>query len=166
MLGPGLAGDGLDLDGSDGLTLPDPLALVTPATQKTISLWIKPPPLEGKTDTQIRTLIANGNFQLQLYRNGNLELFQPTGPLPGNGVINDQWNQVVVVFDTSQAAIYVNGQWLKDDSGSTNLGGENLLFGHHPTLPGFQGAMDQVEIFNRGLSAAEILAAYQAGVTQ
>ena len=164
-LGEGLHGAGMNLTGNGGLTLPDPFALVTPATQKTISLWIKPPPLAGKSDNQVRSLVANGNFQLQIQRDGNPVLFQSPPPFSSKVAVNGQWNHVAVVFHTTQATIYINGSSLRTEIGSTDLTGENLLFGHHGSLPDFQGAMDEIEIFNRGLSAAEILTLYQAGVT-
>jgi hypothetical protein len=84
-------------------------------------------------------------------------------------IINiDEWTQVVVTIDEANqvAKIYQNGIYINQDTsftlpdtsaadfivGSAGVGGRY-----------FNGAIDGVKIYNRALSAEEVLADYEAG---
>lgn len=75
---------------------------------------------------------------------------------------NDQWTHVVGVYDGNAVKTYVNG----DLSGSYSISG-NLVFNTDDLLLGrradgfyFNGSIDDVQIYNRALSADEITALY------
>src|SRR5206468_1484793 len=77
------------------------------------------------------------------------------------------WQHVAAVYDGSNYLIYVNGVV---QSGSPFLDQDNEAAGPGSKIGSdnqieepFDGLIDEVEIFNRALSAAEILAIYNAG---
>jgi len=75
------------------------------------------------------------------------------------------WTHVAVVYQNEQPSLYVNGQWVRTGQTSlrsfvypsTDLGGDPSGYGY------FAGLLDEVAIFNRPLSPAEVLAIYNAG---
>ncbi|MFC4991912.1 LamG-like jellyroll fold domain-containing protein [Rubritalea tangerina] len=80
----------------------------------------------------------------------------------------DQWTQLAISFDSQSLHLYLNGALAK--SHSLNLtapiaetGG--LIIGGHRAGTGrnFDGLIDEVAIWNRSLTAAEILSLYGAG---
>jgi uncharacterized protein (TIGR03437 family) len=96
----------------------------------------------------------------------------PTNVIPGDG----NWHLVGMVFDGSLTQFYVDGVAV---SSTTNKSGANIVYSsidtdttrplrlgvhwNNDTALKFSGDMDEVEIFNRVLTAAEMLALYQAG---
>jgi len=81
-------------------------------------------------------------------------------------LLDNQWHYVVGTYDNSFIRIYVDGSL----QGSTALSGninniiDNVLIGRRPEGEFFNGLMDEVMIFNRALSPAEINASYNAGL--
>src|SRR5205814_10554500 len=86
---------------------------------------------------------------------------------PANGIIaGPQYYHVVVVYDGSQGYIYVNGQLANSGTptGFVPNDGANFTIGARSDRRcQFQGADDAVAIYTDALSAATILAHYQAG---
>ena len=75
---------------------------------------------------------------------------------------------IVVIFNTltSKASLYINGNFISDSSsfGAATLG--VAAIGKYPTssyLYPFQGIIDEVHIYNRALSQAEIKADFNGG---
>jgi hypothetical protein len=88
--------------------------------------------------------------------------YSPTGIIQ-TGV----WYHVAGTFDGTLAQIYVNGQLVGSQrSGSLTYSGQSRLrIGNNPDgALWFNGVIDEVKIYNRALSAAEILAEYTAGL--
>ena len=78
------------------------------------------------------------------------------------------WYHVAVVKDSAGFSIYVNG--ILEDSGSPlpdflDSNSANLVIGSYRSFEGanLNGLVDEVEIYNRALSAAEIQRIYNAG---
>jgi hypothetical protein len=94
---------------------------------------------------------------------------------PGGLVVSNQWNHVAMTFDYSKqtAVLYVNGL----AAGSNTSSGAFLPVTSVPVNLGYRppgssdglagtrhlGGLDEVSIYNRALSAAELLAIYNAG---
>jgi len=77
------------------------------------------------------------------------------------------WQHVAAVFDGSNYLIYVNGvvQSGAVQADAIVSGGADYTIGAFPGgSDPFNGLIDEVQIFNRALSAAEIQAIYNAGV--
>ncbi|MCW3840688.1 LamG domain-containing protein [Micromonospora yasonensis] len=78
-----------------------------------------------------------------------------------------EWHQVVGTFDGQRVAVYVDGVLSGTTAARGSLGpapGTNLIVGADPVDPEsrFTGAVDEVRLYNRSLSAAEIADLYAA----
>ena len=87
--------------------------------------------------------------------------------LRGNTPINDgNWHHVVMTYNGSHLSVYRNG--ILDAtplavSGSINIDLRPLNIGHYAGTNGhFRGSIDEVRIYNRALSAAEVMANFNA----
>ncbi|MDI6891269.1 MAG: LamG domain-containing protein, partial [Thermodesulfovibrionales bacterium] len=84
-----------------------------------------------------------------------------------SGAIASGWNHIVLTYDkdaggTDEIRLYVNGvqKATGDYSTAISTNANNLLIGD---LIGFNGTIDEVRIYNRALSAAEIKTSYNSG---
>jgi hypothetical protein len=121
---------------------------------------------------------TDGRIQVRILDSGNLvslarHTLSTTHLTPG-------WKHIAVVFTTNTSvdtsndfAIYINGVLDQDVVETFSGAGYTVLTGWPLTLgatsdqePGsfFWGALDDVQLYNRGLSAAEITERYRAGV--
>jgi hypothetical protein len=176
--GPGKVGSALVLDGIDDyVNMGNPSALQVTGSL-TISAWINSSAFpgddavivskrdSGSTGYQLDTTIDQGprtiGFKLtnssggKMYRYGATQLQANT------------WYYVTGVYDASAQtlSVYLNGQ---PDNGPTvgtvtasqNNSTQNVNVGRRPGLSGFafKGKIDELRIYNRALSAAEIQAA-------
>jgi hypothetical protein len=87
---------------------------------------------------------------------------------PGKVVANGSWAHVVGVYDGAKAELFVNGTSAGSvaATGPIVASGNSLDFGRDPgnvTSRAFQGLVDEVSIYNRPLSATEIVTLYDAG---
>ena len=78
------------------------------------------------------------------------------------------WYHVAATYDGSEIKVYLNGQpqgTPTSVTGSIEPISSPLYIGSDPGSPGrfFKGLIDEVEIYNRALSASEIQAIYTAG---
>jgi len=94
----------------------------------------------------------------------------------GDTVLNDvgtdfnswygSWHHVVYTVDGTNAAIYVNGELENDIVGVGNISPENEVFAVSQRNWNYgvnlHGTVDEVRIYNRALTAEEILAIYNA----
>lgn len=163
-------------DGSDGVTAisgNNPLLPVGTAP-RTVSVW-----LQTSTNYSARGnagdfwnwggCCATGSRFGELITQGNeTEYFVGQfADLDGTRVLNDgKWHNVLVTYDGSAVAEYVDG--VLDVSGGIglNTSGSTLVLGN--AVPGhgaepFSGALDDVLIYDRVLSPAEIADVYSQG---
>ncbi len=103
------------------------------------------------------TVAASGELTLSF---GNDNLYGAGSVSAGNAPMN-QWNHVLVVFDSANgnARVYVNGTETANYTGVSKYGyqygdGCFQFFGL------LNGSMDEIQFFNKALSAAEVAAAY------
>ncbi|MCL4176268.1 MAG: hypothetical protein KJ072_00765 [Verrucomicrobia bacterium] len=152
-----------DLDFRDGLS---------------ISVWIKPRELPNGGDT----LVAKGEaWGLQrLKGTGELEFTlsgpQAANPARGNELrvvskrpLTDlQWHHVAAVYDGKRIALYVDG--VEEDSvkasGPIALNNLPLTLGGNAAnrASRWHGSLDEVRLFDRGLSAGEIKTLHSGGL--
>ncbi len=87
----------------------------------------------------------------------------------GNEMVKTFWWYVTMVHDGTNDIVYVNGQQtkIKPTVGKLNSTARPLCFGSNPIEGGqyFIGALDNVKIYNKALTAAEILKLYNTGTT-
>ncbi|MFA5386522.1 MAG: LamG-like jellyroll fold domain-containing protein [Candidatus Paceibacterota bacterium] len=137
-----------------------------------LSAWIKPndfvasyKSIIGKRNGgEAYTLetYTNGNVRFGTYGTSNAELLTTTNPLSIGG-----WYQVVGVYNGTNKYIYVNGILVKSVAATGNIltSGSKVGIGSlngNGAIGPFNGVIDDVRIYNRALSAAEVQALYNA----
>jgi hypothetical protein len=99
---------------------------------------------------------------------------------PGDLIVENQWYHVVGTYDGSQASLYVDGT-LQSHQGDIPANGAALDHSAHPLVIGrtaqdggtdeidfdaaFVGSIDEVMLFERALTAAEVAAIHAAGTS-
>ncbi|MGH7176842.1 MAG: LamG-like jellyroll fold domain-containing protein [Tepidisphaeraceae bacterium] len=167
----GKLGSGIDFNGTTGhLLVPNKLVL-NPTSGISIVAWIKVDSWaggnrrilqKGNTDNQYRFTEETGvlKFHLAGVTNGTL-----TTALPSTGV----WHHVAGTYNGSALRIYLDGAQVAQQSGSGAIAttGDPLYIGTKTsTAVGtdfFDGSMDEIRIYGRGLSAQEVSAIFALG---
>jgi hypothetical protein len=93
------------------------------------------------------------------------------GPSSSSSLTPDAWNHVAMTFDGSTIRYYINGQAAGSGSGSLydyplntyDIGGNAI--GGTTTKASMNGLIDEPTLYNRALSASEILSIYNAGAS-
>lgn len=168
-LGPGALR--LDNSASSGyLSLPDMTASFTDAG--TLSMWLKmdspTPPASLSGLATVDNLAESGHYP---YPNGNdyFTTFLTGGPAdrivhPVAGADRAQWHLLTFTREgtgTDNWKVYQNGDLLWADSPSVPFGlRANPIIGRSLAGHAFDGDVDDVALFNRALSAAEVKAIY------
>lgn len=162
----GVKGKAIQLDGNYGLKLCDTAQV---GNSYTISFWMKPDQLNGVVDPTM----AGGTFNPQYWFNlsfgygiwSNNGGFVDTNPVAYTA---NQWQHVALTVDgtkagsaanTSVGKLYLNGKLVVDGNIAANIltqSGAALYFGVNAWDAYFKGALDEVAVFGRVLSAAEV----------
>ncbi|MDE0638317.1 MAG: LamG domain-containing protein [Candidatus Poribacteria bacterium] len=132
--------------------------------QITLEMWIKPEKagwaiIAGVSKSGSNTYVIAWSDKSQVdfnIWNGALETW------PFQSVAQpelDKWHHIAGVYDGAEAIIYINGELdsKKEFNGVLEYNGENFWMGARKVggLP-FNGLLDELRIYNRGLSQAEI----------
>lgn len=141
----------------------------------TYAAWVRPTSYPSERSTLIVSGAAGGGsyaYFMSLNSDGSLQSYGYTTSSPGyhsagaGTVPLNQWTYAVVTWNGTQAKLYVNGV-LRTTVASTGGGNSSNLI-HVAWDPAqntrpYVGAMDDVRIYSRALSDAEILSLYTAG---
>ena len=138
-------------------------------TPRTISLWVNP-------QDMLRTIISYGkleatkHFELRT-RPGKLILLNGKDSLVSNlntSLFNlGMWGNIVMTYDGTTTRIYIQGSEISSTTTMVwNTEPQTLVIGanfHNPVDENlFYGKLDDIAIYKRALSAAQISAMYQA----
>ena len=181
----GRVGSAFLLDGADEfVSVPASASLNVGAGEGlTIEMWIKPSDLGP--DAQWRPLVEwnnGGNYGTHFWMNVAWAGSPGTGSLYGNivdtnGVPHYVWTAPLLTADAYQhvaltydkdsgmALIFINGveKGRKDVGVFTPQTSYDLYLGKRPGWAPYQGRMDEVGIYDRALSAAELQGIFNAG---
>ena len=165
--GSGEVGQAFSFNGIDAyVEVPDNASLNPTAV--TVDAWINPSDVSGNHDIVFK---GNHEYLMQL-RNGtilfgskdgtgNYTEFQGSLNVPAN-----TWSHVAITHDGATRRIYVNGVLDPVTQSQTGLftgDTDTLKIGRHFfAIDFFNGLIDEVEVFNRALSPAEIASIYNA----
>ncbi len=178
----GIAGSALDfVDGSSGVKIIDN-SVLEPVSTVTVSAWIK----QSSSPGGYRYIVAKGatgcsaaSYGLYSGPNGGLEFYvsrargtkYERSPDAGTRVWDGSWHYAVGTFDGTTVRLYVDGAEI--GSGTPYPGNIEYLLrssndfyiGDYPGCAsrGFRGAIDDVTVWNRALTPAEIAAAAAPG---
>ena len=138
----------------------------------TVQAWVRAPDRLLPESTGVLSTGGSAqratSLQIELDGTGNYRLNAGDGAVSLIGPALDFFQHVAVTFDGSTLTTYLNGQLVQSDvwAGSTALGFHVLNVGIdrdgvHP----FTGLVDEVQVFNRALSAGEVAQTFQAGAS-
>jgi hypothetical protein len=157
---------GLYFDGSNDLIEVDDDDALDPS-EITLTGWLRVSNIDttgnffNKGDNSGYRFRVSGGYQLQFLDRGNTNNLTGTTVLPKH-----TWVHAAVTGNASGLTIYYNGAL--DNSNATAYGGPNtadvLEFGRYATGERYRGALDDLRVYNKSLSAAEIKAIYQQGL--
>jgi len=141
----------------------------------TIAAWVYPLNVTGETGYILNKGPGNAGIWLQVSYGGYVKfaarnsadtgwvyLTDDTTPLSTNN-----WHHVAAIYDRSYIRIYVNGREVKNKAISDQLltYTQPLEIGRRIACPYcFNGAIDEVRIYNKALSSDEVLNLYRAFV--
>lgn len=169
----GYASNAYRFDGNDSIYVANSTQLNSDFT--TIGFWVKVNALPAQGEAY---LLSNGGWQqrwkISLPNHGKpvfttnatsgISDMDSNSPLPVG-----QWKYVVFVHDGTTDKIYIDGALAnqKNVAGALNDTGFPLSIGNNPIDGGnyFNGDLDDLQIYNKALTAAEITALYNAQKT-
>jgi hypothetical protein len=169
---PGEVGQAFMFDGSSGyVSIPDSPSLDSFGTNITIECWIMVNQNTPNADWTGIVTKGNSSWRLQGTSGAETVTFSadPNGDLIGNAEVNDgQWHHVAATYDGTNMCLYVDGTLDATQPASLPLATNSfpVCLGENPQAPPgyyFNGAIDEVAIYNRALSAEEIQTIYVTG---
>lgn len=167
---PGFSGQALSFDGvNDLVTIADSNSLDL-STGLTIEAWVQPKDLIGWSTVVLKERSGNA-LSYALYASDNTSN-PPAGYVdssPNQGSVRgasplqlDVWSHLAVTYDAQFLKMYVNGILVNQSAVSGNLttSSQPLRIGGNTVYADeyFRGLIDEVRIYNRPLSSAELLA--------
>jgi tetratricopeptide (TPR) repeat protein len=186
----GLVGDAFSFNGINSYVKIPNAASLNVGSQFAIDFWMKPDP--NNSMTSLQGLVASDFYGVSigspwhapwgifayLSTDGGASFVHTTEGNGGAAVVSPgQWHHIAASYDGSELQLYADGQpWGKPVShtGSISpmlgrsfvaIGSEDGRTGGGNGIQGryFNGLIDEVDIFNRALSASEIQAIFAAG---
>lgn len=164
----GVRGKAVSFNGSNEITASDALL---PTGDRTIAMWIYPSAAQDKAVLGYGTLSSGAMFDVMLYGGkfcvhwfGNsCDEFSNTGYTAG------RWQFLVLTMTSGTISIYIDGTF-KSSYGAgistTRAGVLHIGNGAYSSYNYFTGALDELRIYNRVISATEITSLYASSVLQ
>ena len=158
------SGQALSFDGvNDWVTVNDAAAL--DATRVTIEAWVRPTAVSGWRSVVLKESPSGLAYALYSYDNaprpsayvnvGGIDREVQGGTAPALNA----WTHLAMTYDGTTQRLYVNGVQVATKSIAGNIAVSNLplrIGGNAPWGEYFAGQIDDVRIYNRALTAAEI----------
>lgn len=171
----GRVGQALSFDGTDDYVAINHSSDLVPSSEITLSAWVYPEATGDNYDFISKFDVgAQRGYNLRIDSNNTLVFDLSTGAtnswVIGNTVFStNQWHHVVATYNGSAIKVYVNGV----EDGSTAVSGSiysstaDLFIGRiDPAYAAnryFEGKIDEVRIYDKALTAAEVKQLYNFG---
>jgi len=157
----GKYGSGLSFDGTNDYVDTN---LAYSATHKTFSFWAKSAVANKITAIPfgIQSPTGNDRFYIGYDNSGNLGLGLGSSGWnnESNGYqLDTNWHNYVIIWDGTTMKLYVDGILKAQKSGSTTASGNYYIGANHylsSINSPFQGNIDELRVYNRALSPAEV----------
>ncbi|MEK7120776.1 MAG: LamG domain-containing protein [Patescibacteria group bacterium] len=170
----GFVGEAFSLNGTDAYVVSTSGTVIDPTTKGSLSAWVKFNSLPSAS--HIMQIIGKGSdgkdFDLQVNKDNKFRMYVGSGTSVASKTLvkTGVWYHVVGTWDSDSTVglkMYVNGVLENTNSilVTRKASGQNLQIGHHPVFSGrfFHGLVDEVEVWDRALSASEISTIFNAG---
>ena len=175
----GVVGNGYTLDGTNFIQVANSSSLAL-AKEYTITFWLKTPTAQtgvivAKGDTALRTGVV------QVYVRSTVPRVQTVAASVGNAIdgaftswatspYDSAWHHVCIVRDNATCNGYMDGVLVEAGSLTNNYsinGSDPLYIGKRKDNGAdqlfYSGSLDEVRIYNRALTAAEVKQLYRMG---
>ncbi|HUI26186.1 MAG TPA: LamG-like jellyroll fold domain-containing protein [Candidatus Kryptonia bacterium] len=168
--GPGKIGGGGVFDGvNDDVRIANSASLNLTGTGLSLEAWVKPTAVDSyrvliHKELQYSLAISNGQLTYADSATWSYAAIGSFGSVPA-GV----WSHVVVTFDGSIVRFYVNGAEVGNKARAGSLSATTnpvCLAAYNCSAFRISGTLDEVAIYGRTLSAADVLAHFNAGNPQ
>ena len=164
---PGKTNGALDFDGADGTTLDCGNAGSLNITDAiTLSIWVKTNDAGNSQDDPIITK-GNSSYGLRHTAGNNIEFSIYDNQLYTvahlvNNSFNEDWHHLAGTYNGSALLLYVDGEiqaTTAHENGSIAINSFNVCLGadSEQTWMWYNGAVDDARIYNRALSAEEVM---------
>jgi plastocyanin len=164
----GEVGQAFSFNGIDAYVQTPDTGLPSGSAARTIDFWTKPNVSNARTPVIYGGFAASSSFYIILIGNNACIGMWTGGDVCGStNVADGNWHHLALTYDgASTATLYVDGAFETSETRTYNtvLSGR-LYIGSTVEGSGeyYNGLVDEVEIFNRGLSASEIQGIVNAG---
>lgn len=163
---PGRVGQAFSFDGRGGYVRTSADVGVDTNSPRTVAAWVKSAPSEGSrccgtpfgwggaaTGAGFGSSVADGAWSFWGYRDDT-----------GTGVdVAEAWNHHAITYDASVVRYYLNGRQVAEGRRALNTTASPLVIGTGFDLGAnrrFSGLVDELLVFNRALSAADVEALF------
>jgi len=164
--GEGRIGQAFRLDGADDRVSAPPTAAIDPTSAGSMAAWVKPNQLPSVA-AHVMEIIGKGSagadFDLQVDGDDTVGFYIAAGTRVATTtkLTTGRWYHIAATWDsTSGLDIYVDGVHENTNPGlvARSASGQPLLIGDQPYFGPryFNGSIDEVQIFDRALSADEV----------
>jgi len=172
---PGEVGSAFSFDGSSYVTVGNPSSLNLTGNQVTLDGWINPSAAKNDVVYFGKTAYGENDYVLIFQFNEVTAMIKTSAAgevILGSSLVPplNQWTHLAFTYDGTTMNLYANGALISTGTTSGNLVADSPEFAIggraiDPFGRGFRfpGLIDEVEVFNRALSASEIQAIYAAG---
>jgi uncharacterized protein (TIGR03437 family) len=163
----GQVGQAFSFDGTDDYVSTNLDAQPSAMPNTTWDAWVFPTRVNQPLRQGIMSIDVGGFARSVLIEAGtaNFGVFTGAGVWQPAPVTLNQWQHIAVVYTTTGIRFYKNGaEFVFSGGPNTTATTGRFQIGRFPGFPQyFQGRIDEVEVFNRALSQAEIQAIFNAG---
>jgi len=137
-------------------------------TAYTKSVWFRP---ESSTNNIVSGYGGSGTGQHAFWMNGTDNMLRAghrgawstvSHTVPSGNMLNQWWNGAVTWNDSTGWVLYLNGVQVDTDSSTTDPNGSGVYIGRYGSGNWFDGDIAEVLIYDRAITAAEVLQNYQA----
>ncbi|MEO8427268.1 MAG: LamG-like jellyroll fold domain-containing protein [Verrucomicrobiota bacterium] len=157
----GKTGSALSFDGVDDYVNVNNTSSLNPGTQLTLSAWIKPTSTSTSGEIISKENNVNNQYYLRLQGGGKIRFTVAGATLNGTTTLSpNTWNLITGTYDGSSMNLYINGFLDATSPATLSMAdnGLNVRLGarQYATPVVFHGLIDDVRIYNRALSLAEV----------
>jgi len=156
---PGIIGGALEFDGDGDYVEFDDAGLPEGDAPRTMSVWVKPEGAGVRSALEWGTSAGRQRCGILVLGGERIKFVSQNADLQSNGsVVNGEWHYVTETYDGTTMRIYIDGVLDKEQALSIdtvlNVGRIGANIGS--AGENFNGAIDEVSIYDRALSAEEV----------